>query len=88
MKPSSVGSTSVSRLGSRVAFEAGNDIANYDALRTFSFTKELVNNPDVPAIFEGAFGAFQYQGVIVKTDVLVRRNRNRWRLVEVNPPPT
>jgi predicted RecB family nuclease len=43
-------------------------------------TKELVANPDVPAVFEGTF---QHQGVIVKTDVLLRRKENRWRLVEV-----
>jgi len=43
-------------------------------------TKELVANPEVPAIFEGAF---EYQGVIVKTDILQRRNENHWRLVEV-----
>ena len=43
-------------------------------------TKELVANPEVPAIFEGAF---EYQGVIVKTDILQRRKENLWRLVEV-----
>jgi predicted RecB family nuclease len=43
-------------------------------------TKELVANPGIPAIFEGAF---QHQGVVVKTDILVRRKENRWRLVEV-----
>ena len=42
-------------------------------------TKELIANPEVPAIFEGAF---YYQGVVVKTDIL-RRKENRWRLVEV-----
>ncbi len=47
------------------------------AIRT---TKELVANPEVPAIFEGAF---ECQGVIVKTDILQRRERNHWRLVEV-----
>jgi len=47
------------------------------ALRT---TKELLANPEVPAIFEGAF---EHQGVIVKTDILQRRNENQWRLVEV-----
>jgi predicted RecB family nuclease len=42
-------------------------------------TKELLINPEVPAIFEGAF---RCQGVVVKTDVLQRKG-NRWRLVEV-----
>jgi hypothetical protein len=36
-------------------------------------TKELVANPEVPAIFEGAF---ESQGVIVKTDILQRRKEN------------
>jgi hypothetical protein len=43
-------------------------------------TRELVANPEVPAIFEGAF---EHQGVIVKTDILQRRKENHWRLVEV-----
>jgi len=42
-------------------------------------TKELLTNPEVPAIFEGAF---RDQGLVVKTDVLQRKG-NRWRLVEV-----
>jgi predicted RecB family nuclease len=42
-------------------------------------TKELVANPEVPAIFEGAFHS---NGVVVKTDIL-RRKEGRWRLVEV-----
>ena len=47
------------------------------AIRT---TRELVANPEVPAIFEGAF---ESQGVIVKTDILQRRKEHQWRLVEV-----
>ena len=47
------------------------------AIRT---TKELLANPEVPAIFEGAF---EHQGVVVKTDILQRRKENHWRLVEV-----
>ena len=43
-------------------------------------TGELVANPDVPAIFEGAF---EHDDVVVKTDILQRRKENRWRLVEV-----
>ena len=43
-------------------------------------TRELVKNPDVPAIFEAAF---EYNDVVVKTDILQRREENRWRLVEV-----
>jgi hypothetical protein len=47
------------------------------AIRT---TKELLANPEVPAIFEAAF---EHDNVIVKTDILQRRDKNRWRLVEV-----
>jgi predicted RecB family nuclease len=43
-------------------------------------TKELMSNSEVPAIFEAAFA---HEGVIVKVDILQRRNDNRWRLVEV-----
>ena len=42
--------------------------------------KELLANPEVPAIFEAAF---EHKGVIVKTDILQHRKENRWRLVEV-----
>jgi uncharacterized protein DUF2779 len=64
----------------RQLFPRGIEVAGFRGLdEAISVTKELVTNPDVPAIFEGAF---YYQGVIVKTDILVRRN-NHWRLVEV-----
>lgn len=47
-----------------------------NAIRT---TRELVANPEVPAIFEGTF---ENSGVLVRVDVLQRR-RDRWRLLEV-----
>jgi hypothetical protein len=47
------------------------------AIRT---SKELISNPEIPAIFEGAF---EHEGIIVKTDVLQRRKEDLWRLVEV-----
>ena len=47
------------------------------AIRT---TRELVENSEVPAIFEGAF---EQNDVVVKTDILQRRKENHWRLVEV-----
>src|SRR5205085_2783725 len=47
------------------------------ALRT---TKQLLCNPEIPAIFESAF---EHEGVIVKADILQRRKDNHWRLVEV-----
>jgi predicted RecB family nuclease len=47
------------------------------AIRT---TKQLIANPEIPAIFEGVF---EHDGIIVKADVLQRRKENLWRLVEV-----
>jgi len=43
-------------------------------------TRELLANPEVPAIFEGAF---EYQSVFVRVDILHRRHDKRWRLIEV-----
>jgi hypothetical protein len=43
-------------------------------------TRELVANPEVPAIFEGVF---EHDGVLVRVDVLHRRRDGRWRLIEV-----
>ena len=48
-----------------------------DAIRT---TRELVANPEIPAIFEAVF---EHQNVLVKVDILHRRRDGRWRLIEV-----
>jgi hypothetical protein len=40
-------------------------------------TKELVANPEVPAIFEGTFSA---DDVLVRVDILKRQRDKRWRL--------
>ncbi len=47
------------------------------AIRT---TRELIANPEVPAIFEGTF---ENGGVLVRVDILHRRRDKRWRLIEV-----
>jgi hypothetical protein len=47
------------------------------AIRT---TRELIEKPDVPAIFEGVF---EHHNVLVKVDILHRRRDGRWRLIEV-----
>ena len=47
------------------------------AIRT---TRELIANPEVPAIFEGTF---ENGDVLVRVDILQRRRDNRWRLIEV-----
>ena len=50
-----------------------------------ALTAKLIQDPNIPAIFEGAF---DYEGVVVRVDVLERvRNvegaRSAWRLIEV-----
>ena len=43
-------------------------------------TAELIQDPAVPAIFEGAF---LYQDTLVRVDVLQRLTEDTWRLIEV-----
>ena len=43
-------------------------------------TRQLIANPDIPALFEAAF---EHDGVVVRVDVLHRRRDGRWRLIEV-----
>ena len=43
-------------------------------------TRELIDNPEIPAIFEGAF---EDKDVFVRVDLLHRRRDRRWRLIEV-----
>ena len=43
-------------------------------------TAELIQDPTVPAIFEGAF---EYQNTLVRVDVLERITEDTWRLIEV-----
>ena len=65
----------------RQLFPDGVEVESSSGLdRAIRTTRELVANPDIPAIFEGAF---LYQDVVVKTDILLRRKENVWRLIEV-----
>jgi predicted RecB family nuclease len=57
--------------------EVGSDGGLDQAIRA---TRELVANPEIPALFEAAF---EYDGVVVRVDVLHRRRDGRWRLIEV-----
>ncbi len=43
-------------------------------------TRELIENPEVPAIFGGAF---EHRGVFVRVDIFQRRRDQRWRLIQV-----
>src|SRR5437868_2984370 len=63
------------RLLARQLFPGGVEVDGSGSLeRAVRITKELVANPEIPAIFEAAF---QYQSVVVKIDIL-RRTENRW----------
>jgi predicted RecB family nuclease len=57
--------------------EVGGSAGLDEAIRA---TRELIANPEVPAIFEGTF---ENGGVLVRVDMLQRRRDNRWRLLEV-----
>jgi predicted RecB family nuclease len=59
--------------GGLVGFEHGID----DAVAN---TAALMADPSVPAIFEATF---QHSTLLVRVDILQRRPRNRWRLIEV-----
>ncbi len=64
----------------RQLFPGGVEVQGGSLNEAIRITKELLANPEVPAIFEGAF---EHDGVIVKTDILQRRKESHWRLVEV-----
>jgi hypothetical protein len=70
----------------RQLFPGGVEVDGFGGLeQAIRTTRELVANPEVRAIFEGAF---EHGGVLVRVDMLQRRRDNRWRLLEVNRPPT
>jgi predicted RecB family nuclease len=64
----------------RQLFAGGVEVKSGDPEQAVRITRELIANPDVPAIFEAAF---ENGGVFVRVDVLQRRRDGRWRLVEV-----
>jgi predicted RecB family nuclease len=57
--------------------EVGSDGGLDQAIRA---TRELIANPEIPALFEAAF---EHDGVVVRVDLLHRRRDNRWRVIEV-----
>jgi len=61
-------------------FPGGVEVRAGDPEKAIRTTRELVSNPEVSAIFEGAF---EHGGVLVRVDVLQRRRDGKWRLVEV-----
>lgn len=64
----------------RQLFPGGVEVKGGSLEEAIRITKELVANSEVPAIFEGTF---EHQNILVKTDILQRREENQWRLVEV-----
>jgi len=64
----------------RKLFPGGIEVCSTGLDQAIRMTRELVANHEVPAIFEGVF---EHDGVLVRVDVLQRRNDERWRLIEV-----
>jgi len=64
----------------RQLFAGGVEVPFCDPEQAIRITRELIANPDVPAIFEAAF---ENGGVFVRADILHRRRDGRWRLIEV-----
>jgi hypothetical protein len=64
----------------RRLFTGGVGVCEHSFDQAIRATRELVANPKVPAIFEAVF---EHQNVLVKVDVLHRRQDGRWRLIEV-----
>jgi len=64
----------------RQLFAGGVEVSSRDPEQAIRTTRELIANPEVPAIFEAAF---EDSGVFVRVRILHRRRDNRWRLIEV-----
>src|SRR5208282_4580058 len=64
----------------RQLFAGGVEVSSRDPEQAIRTTRELIANPEVPAIFEAAF---ENGGVLVRVDILHRRRDGRWRLIEV-----
>jgi predicted RecB family nuclease len=64
----------------RQLFAGGVEVSSRDPEQAIRTTRELIANPEVPAIFEAAF---ENGGVFVRVDILHRRRDGRWRLIEV-----
>jgi predicted RecB family nuclease len=64
----------------RTLFPGGVEVCERSLDQAIRATRELVANPQVPAIFEAVL---EHGGVLVKVDILHRRRDGRWRLIEV-----
>jgi len=61
-------------------YPGGVTVASRDREQAIRATRELIENREIPAIFEGAF---EHREVFVRVDILQRRQDRRWRLIEV-----
>ena len=68
----------------RQLFAGGVEVESRDPEQAIRTTRELIANPEVPAVFEAAF---EDGGVFVRVDILQRRRDGRWRLIEVKSTP-
>ena len=64
----------------RQLFAGGVEVKSGDPEQAIRITRDLIANPEVPAIFEATF---ENGGVLVRADILQRRRDNRWRLLEI-----
>ena len=64
----------------RQMFPGGVAVQSKSREEAIRATQELIANREAPAIFEGAF---ESQNVLVRVDILHRRQDQRWRLIEV-----
>jgi len=64
----------------REIFPGGVAVECRDREEAVRATRNLIDNPEVRAIFEGAW---EHRNVFVRVDVLQRRRDKRWRLIEV-----
>ena len=64
----------------RQLFPRGVTVNSRNPEEAIRATRELIANPEVPVIFEGAF---EHKDVFVRVDILQRRKDKRWRLIEV-----
>jgi len=64
----------------RQLFPGGVEVRTGNPQEAIRVTRDLLANPDIPAIFEAAF---EHDGVYVRVDILHRRRDGRWRLIEV-----
>jgi Domain of unknown function(DUF2779) len=64
----------------RRLFPGGVEVCEHSLDLAIRKTRELLRDQSVPAIFEGVF---EHGGVLVRVDILHRRQDGRWRLIEV-----